>query len=406
MSNDQRDVAVGVEAVTSWTGVPAGATQTAGCGGVPTFWFASNGEHGPFDQLATALRRRGYRVVRLVPTQASVSVRLADRLIYHRTVTIEEFVRGTAGPFADEETLDVQWYESVVLRIPDEAIDRFPAHIADRLRHRRLLCDKLAVARLLESAGVPVAPHLAASTHTDADAIALLGLPLMVKAAISSGSQGVIEAATADQVAQAVADLGVARDHVFFQPFLPGSVLNYDAVVGADLIPLAEAAVRQVRPADSPRRTGLEIVDDPELLAYGRRVCAAIGVVGPVDLDVIRGEDGPMLIDVNPRPWGTMMSLSGAGVNFDAHYLTAVGVETPDGGLAKVGAVVGVFPDVVAYVLTTRGVLAAVRTFVEAAAAIGRRTGFRYLVHTLAMRVIWRLSPAAAAAEARAFGGQ
>ncbi len=361
---------------------------------VATFWFATHGEHGPFDQLAAALRHRGHRIIRLTHSPQPSRIRRADVLLFHRVVTIDDLLSGRDGPRPDEHTVDLQWTETMSQAMPEAAIDRFPPELAVALRRRRELSNKRRVAELLQESGIEVAPHLGALEHSDEDAVARLGLPLVVKAEIGAAASGVRFAHTLDEVATAVDELDPSRASLFFQPLLRAEVRNYGGVIGADGRPLEDFIVRQFGQVGG-HRPGREVVDDPAMLAYGRAVCAALGITGPIDIEAIDHDGRPLLIDLNPRAWGSMMSMRMIGTAFDARYLTALGLPTPaPAGRPGAGDRFLVFPTEVEMHVSAGSWLRAAATFLRRAPRLARWLGPRYLLHVVALRVAWRLEGA------------
>lgn len=94
-------------------------------------------ERGPFDQLAAAMRKRGYRTVRLVAHRPSWTARAVDRLIYDRVVTLDDLSAGRDGPRDGERVVDLQWTEAMSQAIDDAALRRFPTELVARLTTRR-----------------------------------------------------------------------------------------------------------------------------------------------------------------------------------------------------------------------------------------------------------------------------
>lgn len=366
---------------------------------MPTFWFAVHQERGPFDQLAAALRRRGYRVVRLVVTPPSPRARRVERILYDRVVRLDDLLAGRDGPRLDERTVDLQWSETMSQAMPDAALDRFPVELAARLRERRDLSNKRYVAGRLAAHGIPVAEHLGATEVSDAEAVARLGLPLVVKSDIGAAASGVRFAHTEAEIARAVGELDVTRESVFFQPLLAAEVRNYGAVIAPDGTPSEDLVVRQHGQVDG-HRPGREVVDDPELLAYGRAVCAALGVTGPVDLEAIRDEAGrPLLIDLNARAWGSMMSMRTVGPAFDAHYLAALGLaERAEASHPVTGDRFEVFPDEVELLVGQGRRAAALARLAARLPRFVRWLGVRYPAHLVALRLLWRAEGAPGAA--------
>ncbi|MBO0769028.1 MAG: hypothetical protein J2O48_10135, partial [Solirubrobacterales bacterium] len=202
-----------------------------------------------------------------------------------------------------------------------------------------------------------------------------------------------------EQVAHAVADLDPTRASLFFQGFIAGEVRNYCAVVAPGGQVVHEAVVRQ-----HGRRAGVrperEIVDDPELLAYGRAICAELAVAGPVDLEAIHDGERYRLVDLNPRPWNSMISMHAAGFDFDGSYAYVIGVSSvPPSDVAVPGGTrFLVFPDVVDGEMGEGHPLAALGRFLLVGARFLRWAGPRYLLQLIVYRIWLRVEGASSSA--------
>lgn len=362
----------------------------------PTIWFGVNAERGPFDQLAAALRHRGYRVVRLVHDPLGPRQRRLEGLLYHRVVHLDDLRAGSDGPRPESERIvDFQVTETMSHALAEDDLARFPAEIADLVRTRRALGNKRAVSATLLEHRIRVAEHLPADRFGDAEAIARFGLPIVVKTDVGAAASGVLVATTPDEVAAAVDRFDPSRAGVYFEKLMPGEVRNYAGVIGADGTMLDDVVVRQTG-AGAGFRPGREVVDDPQLTAYGRAICAALQHTGPFDLEVIRDGGRPRLIDFNPRAWGSMMSMQAVGIDFASAYLRGLGLAEHDGSQpAKPPAgTFAVFPDEIDQLVTQGRIAAAARAFIGRALQFGRRLGVRYLAHLVALRLLYRLEGA------------
>lgn len=72
--------------------------------------------------------------------------------------------------------------------------------------------------------------------------------------------------------------------------------------------------------------------DDPALLAIGRRLAEAFAFFGPIDADVIVGDQGPNLLEINPRFGGGYPCSHAGGADFPRRILRMQAGEalTPD----------------------------------------------------------------------------
>jgi carbamoyl-phosphate synthase large subunit len=146
--------------------------------------------------------------------------------------------------------------------------------------------DKWRTVRTLARAGVAVPRSVLAGT---ADPVHLLGLPYLSKPRCGRGGRG---------VALHPAPGGPrTTDHVL-QEFVPGdeyAVQLYDGVT---------VVLRKTALAQGHVGNGVGVVREahPDVAAVARRAVAALGLTGPVDVDVRRRADGtPVVLEVNAR---------------------------------------------------------------------------------------------------------
>jgi hypothetical protein len=115
-------------------------------------------------------------------------------------------------------------------------------------------------------------------------------------------------------------ELGGDGAPLFYQEHVPGRVVIYGAVIGADA--MIEHGFRVER-AQYERGPAAEVTiyDSPELLAAGRKASALFGSRGFVSFGFIEAADGRLLhIDANIRPWGLIAAPLRVGIDFGAAY--------------------------------------------------------------------------------------
>jgi ATP-grasp domain len=292
----------------------------------PTFVFAEHSRQGTFAQLASVLRRHGFRTIHVSTARPLWINRLISRLIYHRSifVTADEF-GGLCAMLAGEDVYDIQHTEYVLEFLARGDAVKLPNGVGERLSQRADLLDKFALGELCRREGVPVPEKLAAQEVSAEQAIAAFGLPLVVKAKVGAYGRGVRVAHTREAVEAALRDLGTAES-VFFERFIEGDYLDYSAVAGADG-PVQEVVTRTVAAVGTAPPSAIETVDDPALLAIGRHAVQALNLTGFIHIDAVRDAQGRYwLMDVNLRTWGSMVSLRRAGIDFAEGYLSSLGL--------------------------------------------------------------------------------
>jgi hypothetical protein len=283
-----------------------------------------------------------------------------------------------------DRIIDIQASEYVLADVVMAAREApVAAPVLEALERRLALSDKLVMSGLLSECGVPV-PHAIDGALVSADeAAARLGLPLVVKGRVANGGSSVrivssaAEAATAMQAVQGYGG-GIYEAH------LAGESLSYGASFGPDGQVMHEAAYLTRRLGHQERLPPdrIVIVNDPATLASGRAVVAALGGSGLVNVNLIKDAGGQAFVhDVNLRPWGTLMALRGAGVDFTHDYLAVLGLATAssaDGALA-IGGQFDVFPTAALGIAET-DLLAALALLLVQSRQYADWTGMRYVV--------------------------
>lgn len=287
-----------------------------------------------FDQLASTLRRRGVRVVRVcgagVGGTSGPQARtrwLRDRLLYDASIPLPQAASiGVLGRrLGAASIVDVLVSETAL------AAGSFSSPAVADLARRALafagqpaevLLDKFAVNERLAQAGVRVPAQVCTSELTPQEAAAELGLPLIVKRPTGAAGSGVRLARTIQELEQAVDELTDGDpDNAFYQQHIDGRMMMYVCVRGP-AGPLLEQGL-EVLAAQWPLGPSavVRLVDDPALQAAGRSVTQVLGCRGFADIGFLQDAAGDLWhVDANCRVWGNMASLGAAGLDFADAY--------------------------------------------------------------------------------------
>jgi predicted ATP-grasp superfamily ATP-dependent carboligase len=222
--------------------------------------------------------------------------------------------------------------ESMEALLPDSS--RLPAEAvipyADRVSVLALR-DKRTLGRAAQEAGV-----LTPTVYGTGSAPDLLsrGLPTpcVVKAAIPEKGLALTHVVRTEPELEALlAD--VSTDHpLLVQEHVTGPLMAISIVVDADggLRARFQQEARRTWPADAgSSRLAVSVAADEELAAAGARLLAGAGYSGLAQLQFIKTPRGPVLVDVNPRFYGSLPLAVACGVN-----LAAVWHEMVTGGPA------------------------------------------------------------------------
>jgi hypothetical protein len=256
---------------------------------------------------------------------------------------------------AGENVVDVQFAESFCPTVGALAALLAPS-VAERVGRRLQMMDKLVAGGRFSAAGVRTPAVLAFADTSAQDAADRFGFPLVVKDRVGFGGERVAIAHDLDELAGETTPWGSREADLFYEEFVTGTKLNYGAVVGDAGIEqeLAYRITEWNRPVG--RATEIEILDDPQLVAFGRRAVEASGCTGFVNMDVIRDGDGvDWLIDFNARAFGGSGSFMTVGIDISEGYLRVIGARTdpPVHAHAPAGARIRVFPTCLDPVIAT-----------------------------------------------------
>jgi len=310
----------------------------------PCVVFVDDSRWAAFHQLSPLLRRAGVRTVR-VSVGSRTGSRIASRLVYDRSEVLRD-VADTAGLraiLADERVVDIQYVEALG-ELVRSGLDLLDRTVAERLRQRLAIQDKLFAAELFAAAGVRTPAVVPVGEASPEEVAALFGFPVVVKDRVGSAGANVVIAGDLDALAAAVRSPDAVGVRRYYEQFVDGDKLNYAAAV-SDAGREQEFAYRVIRWL-MPAGTASEVqtIADPQVIAIGRHAVEVAGCTGLVNMDVIRDHDGrDWLIDFNARAFGGAVCFRSAGIDLSQGYLVALGQRRAPVGRAT--AVAGVrFP--------------------------------------------------------------
>jgi carbamoyl-phosphate synthase large subunit len=145
--------------------------------------------------------------------------------------------------------------------------------------------------------------------------------PVIVKPRTGSGSRDITTVVSADELK---AVLATADDGYLVQEYLPGEEYSVDVLADGD--GRVVAAVPRVRArVDSGVSVAGRTLHDPELEQFGATVAVTVGLTYIANIQVRRDHDGaPALLEVNPRPPGSLSLTVASGVDMPRLAVDAV----------------------------------------------------------------------------------
>jgi carbamoylphosphate synthase large subunit len=162
--------------------------------------------------------------------------------------------------------------------------------------------DKMMSAFHMHAAGVGVP-----KTHTHNPSkfmVELLGMPCLSKPRWGRGGKGVIVHETVESV------LAIPNEpEVVFQEFLSGVEHNVAMFVDDDQTITALVVMRKLalREGNVGNALAVEVVEDDEVATLAIDAVRALGLTGPVDVDIREGGGKLGVLEVNPRVGATVL---------------------------------------------------------------------------------------------------
>ena len=182
--------------------------------------------------------------------------------------------------------------------------------------------DKITLCRFARRHGVPTPPFLVFPDEVpEPGALRRLAYPVLLKPPSLEGGRGFRLFHDPQTLANFLETSPAVQTgpRYLLQSCLPGSDFGLNVLCRNGEI-LAFTVQKNVL-SDSPPfgpAAGIHFVQDPQVLEIGRKLLSALRWNGVANLDMLRcaatGET--MLLEMNPRYWGTLMGSVHAGVNF------------------------------------------------------------------------------------------
>ncbi len=296
----------------------------------PAVLFVDNGLHPElFNQFAAAIHRVRLRTIALSPLPFRRGV---PGLIFDRVIDTSALgMVGIADQLRHEFVADVHVDEYVAAETYSALGQLPPGSRSDLWTGRQQLVDKRRASDVIRHAGLRAPEVLGVADATPARAVAELGLPIMVKAGVGRGGDGVRMAGTRLELEQLVSSLDDPQGW-FFERFVDGEAFACGALAtprGVDPL-VVYRATRRVSPFGP--NSEIEVHEDRALEDAARPVIEALGVQGIVNVDIVRDADGVCWFhDVNTRAFGSLMALECVGFPFVSNYARWLAGKEPEG---------------------------------------------------------------------------
>lgn len=264
----------------------------------------------------------GFRTVRVTIGRTN---RIAMHLLFHRTIELDSQADLCRLPeiLRNESIADVHCLEQFA-EATFAALETLPVNQrqSDRWEARKLLIDKLKVAKRLQDGGILVPDSISCQAVLPRTAIQQLGLPLMLKARVGNAGTGVALVRCEEELVRLVDAEGFTPAANHYERYMVGRPLNFSALaIDGDVIVAATHEITDRAGRFGPS-CGIYSIEDPALEEMGRRTVEVLGLSGLVNIECIRDERGRDWVhDVNARVWGSCAGLRALGVDFIGSYV-------------------------------------------------------------------------------------
>lgn len=194
--------------------------------------------------------------------------------------------------------------------------------------------DKISAYHTLEAVGAPQPRTFLIATPDDLRDITTY--PVFLKRPVSTASSGVRRVGNAKELERVARELGIGRSELIAQVQASGPLAMVQAVADRGRL-VAHHACLRVREGVGGGASLKESVVLPGLAEMLARLVASLDWHGGLSMDVIIGDAGPVIIDVNPRLVEPANAFA-AGVDLVASMLdVAVGVPVSEQPAGMVG---------------------------------------------------------------------
>lgn len=287
--------------------------------GLPSVLLVEEGWH-PTLYVAHGLAAAGCRVTVLTANGTTARCRGRDGVEWRSGPRVDDPAFAAHVRGAD---VVLPLTEAAMLACWAHDLEIFPATTP---LQRALIADKHTLVAHL-SRVVPVPRHVAL-----ADAVA----PVVVKGSTGSAGRRVRIAMTDAELSSAVARAMALDGTWIAQEYLAGPTWIVAGVFdGGRPVRLYAAEKCEQQPPRVGTASRLRTIADEDLVATATRAIAALGWTGFASVDLMRGADGrPVLIEVNPRPWGCIAAARAAGVELFAPIAQLLAGEHPTAELS------------------------------------------------------------------------
>ena len=210
----------------------------------PAILFFDEDPWDSFVQLAAKLRQRGVVTIRVTTSRPRRASRLLGLVFSHTVceaspdevaIKLDQLLDGCV-------VIDIQTTETVAADAYRYASTLHAPHHTFRWAARPAMIDKVVMSATLAQAGIRVPATLAADQTTPAEAVATLGLPIVVKDRIGNGGRGVTIVRTLAEL-RACLD-GSTSSELFYEQFIAGKAYSFACL--ATEAGIATAAVYRV----------------------------------------------------------------------------------------------------------------------------------------------------------------
>lgn len=298
----------------------------------PRVLFASTETFEAGDQLAACLRRHKVRVELFRPPAHGVfakALRLVSSLVYQHVD--QSLTDESDGPDLTGLTAALAAPGTIAVQATDQTLEPLVATLADRPQMVRRVCDapepqgmvdKRWQVRVAQEAGLSV-------PRVWLDPAAVDIFPVLIKPILGGGGAGIRPAADAQELAEQWRVAEAEGGPHFVQQRVHGRTMHVGGVAKQG-VPVVIAAYEGDGPAEFGQISSGRLLPDPAAVSAARQFLGAAGYTGIFCFDFIRTESGEhYFLEVNPRIFGSWMTLQLGGVDLVTGYLYALGLSEP-----------------------------------------------------------------------------
>lgn len=140
--------------------------------------------------------------------------------------------------------------------------------------------------------------------------------PCVVKPKESRGSRGFYICSSKEDVGVALKQnsKGFGDGNSVIMEYLKGDEYSVYGISDLNREPLVTVPIKRIQAVSESKKA--QVIKDGDIISVANDMASKLGLIGPWNIQLIKTDDGPKIVEINPRFGGTTSLIIAAGVNY------------------------------------------------------------------------------------------